>query len=100
MHDVDPDELAAWLRLVLTPRLGHTTRRRLLAAFGSPQALWAAPAATRRAVAGDTLAAALSRPPATLAPQHARTLDWLAGAPADNPRTALPLGGPRFPGLL
>ncbi|MEI7785159.1 MAG: DNA-processing protein DprA [Betaproteobacteria bacterium] len=35
---MDSDELAAWLRLILTPGLGRAQARRLLAAAGSPQA--------------------------------------------------------------
>jgi hypothetical protein len=35
---VERDELAAWLRLTLTPGVGNATVRKLLAAFGLPQA--------------------------------------------------------------
>ena len=34
------DELAAWLRLTLTPGVGNTGARRLLATFASPQAIF------------------------------------------------------------
>ena len=33
------DELAAWLRLLLTPGVGNQTARRLLAAYSTPVAL-------------------------------------------------------------
>ena len=36
-------ELAAWLRLDLTPGIGRATARRLLAAFGSAEAIWQQP---------------------------------------------------------
>ena len=40
------DELRAWLRLILTPKLGPASARTLLAALGSPQAVFeAGPAA-------------------------------------------------------
>jgi hypothetical protein len=35
-----PEELGAWLRLVLTPGVGPESARRLLAAFGEPQAIF------------------------------------------------------------
>ena len=35
------DELAAWLRLTLTPGVGNGAARRLLAAFGLPQNIFA-----------------------------------------------------------
>ncbi|NWG76260.1 MAG: DNA-protecting protein DprA, partial [Rubrivivax sp.] len=34
------DDLGAWLRLLLSPGIGRDTARRLLAAFGSPQAVF------------------------------------------------------------
>ena len=35
------DELAAWLRLALTPGVGNGAARRLLAAFGLPADIFA-----------------------------------------------------------
>ncbi|MET0348431.1 MAG: DNA-processing protein DprA, partial [Rhizobacter sp.] len=100
MQHVEPDEAEAWLRLVTTPRLSRGTARRLLGAFGSAEAVWAAPAAARRAVAGESAGASLSRPPPGLAALVARTLDWLASAPPGSPRALIPLGDPRYPALL
>jgi DNA processing protein len=55
------EDLAAWLRLSLTPGLGGETLRRLLGAFGSPEGVLAAslPALARQA--GEGVAAALKR---------------------------------------
>ncbi len=39
---MERDELAAWLRLALTPGVGPTAARRLLAAFGLPQQVFGA----------------------------------------------------------
>ena len=39
---IDEDGLAAWLRLTLIPGIGGETQRRLLAAFGLPDAIFAA----------------------------------------------------------
>ena len=45
-------ELAAWLRLTLTPGIGGETQRKLLAAFGLPEAVFAAGRLAVRAVVG------------------------------------------------
>ena len=37
---MERDELAAWLRLTLTPGVGNETSRKLLAAFGLPQGVF------------------------------------------------------------
>jgi predicted Rossmann fold nucleotide-binding protein DprA/Smf involved in DNA uptake len=37
---MERDELASWLRLTLTPGIGNQTARKLLAAFGLPQAIF------------------------------------------------------------
>ena len=63
------DDLAAWLRLLLTPGLGPPVQRRLLAVFGLPQEVFAAPTT---ALAGEAAALspaqirALRHPPARL----------------------------------
>ena len=51
----DAPELAAWLRLTLTPGVGPITARRLLAVFGSPQAIFNASAAELRETVGPAL---------------------------------------------
>ncbi|MFZ2267665.1 MAG: DNA-processing protein DprA [Azonexus sp.] len=49
-----PDEgLAAWLRLTLIPGIGGETQRKLLAAFGLPDAIFAAGRLTVRSVIGE-----------------------------------------------
>ena len=47
------DGLAAWLRLTLIPGIGGETQRKLLAAFGLPEAIFAAGRLEARAVAGS-----------------------------------------------
>jgi DNA processing protein len=37
---MEREELGSWLRLTLTPGVGNETARRLLAAFGLPQAVF------------------------------------------------------------
>ena len=50
---IDKDGLAAWLRLTLIPGIGGETQRKLLAAFGLPESIFAAGRLATRAVAGD-----------------------------------------------
>lgn len=55
------EELAAWLRLSLTPGLGGDGLRRLLAAFGNPQAVLSASRAALARQVPDALAAEIRR---------------------------------------
>lgn len=91
-------ELGAWLRLALTPGIGNTGARQLLAAFGSPQAIFDQDANALRQLGSDRLVEALQTEPTALAAQLQTTLDWLQGA--DN-RHVVTLGDPAYPsGLL
>ena len=47
------EELAAWLRLTLIPGIGGESQRKLLAAFGLPEAIFAAGRLATRSVIGD-----------------------------------------------
>ena len=93
------DELGAWLRLLETPQVGRTSARRLLAAFGSPQAVIAATTAARGAVVGPTQAAALASIPDTLPALIDTTLAWLSDQ-ASETRDVVMLGDPRYPVAL
>jgi DNA processing protein len=97
---MEREELASWLRLALTPGVGNETARKLMAAFGLPAELFAAPASALRQVVGGTLAASLAEPPAELAAQLASTLAWLAQDHADARRRILHLGHPDYPPAL
>ena len=91
-------ELQAWLRLTLTPGIGNTTARKLLAAFGSAEAIFEQSGATLQQLGSHKLAGALRTEPANLAVQLQTTLDWLQGA--DDRRIAT-LGDAAYPaGLL
>jgi len=87
------DELAAWLRLLLTPAVGRAAVRQLLATFGTPQAVFDATPAARRDCIGAG-AAALDAEPEAL-PQTCATLHtWLEAGPD---RDWVSLGDPRYP---
>lgn len=96
---IDPEELGAWIRLLETPGVGRESARRLLAAFGSPQAVLAATTAARREVVGTVAATALAETSEALDQQTRITLDWLA-ADTTAPRSVVPLGHPLFPPAL
>ena len=93
----DADDLAAWLRLLLTPGVGRATARALLTAFGPPQAVFGASAAQRRECVGAALGDALNDEPAALAPALARLHTWLD---ADAARDWVTLDDARYPQAL
>lgn len=90
-------ELAAWLRLLLTPGVGLDSARKLLAAFGLPEAVFAQPASAWQAVVGTRAAQALGHPPEDLDAQVDRTQAWLADT---TNRHILTLGDPLYPSDL
>jgi DNA processing protein len=96
---MDRDETAAWLRLLETPQVGRESARRLLAAFGSPQAAIAAPVAARREVVGAEAAKALAQPADSLAALVDATWQWLRAADSE-PRQLLTLGDEAYPDQL
>lgn len=97
--DCDADEIAAWLRLLETPQVGRESARRLLAAFGSPQAVLAASEAQRKEVVGTGPAKALTHAGDSHAELLALTLAWLAQT--DGPqRHLVALGDPDYPAAL
>ena len=96
---IDPDDLSAWVRLVETKQVGRESVRRLLAAFGSPQAVFAVSTSARREVVGAVPAAALAALPEALDALVTTTLAWLA-ADAPEARAIIPLGDAHYPRAL
>lgn len=95
---VERAELAAWLRLTRTPEVGRGSVRRLLAAFGTPEQVFAADGAAWEQVVGRKTAAALSRPPEAHDERVEATLAWLAAAP--DRQAIVTLGDPAYPPAL
>lgn len=95
---MDSAELRAWLRLSLSSGVGNGVARRLLAEFGSAQAIFEQTPATLRQLDSDRLANAITTEPVNLAGQLQTTLDWLA---AGDDRAVVALGDAAYPaGLL
>jgi len=91
---MDAQELQAWLRLTLSPGVGNETARKLLAAFGSAQAVFEQGSAALRQLVSDKLASALQTEPPALAGQLQATLDWLQ---ASDDRRVVSLGDAAYP---
>jgi DNA processing protein len=94
------DELRAWLRLSLSDGVGNDAARRLLAAFGSPQAVFAQSEAALRQVVTAKQASALLSEPNELAVQCVRTQQWLAQQPDTHGHAVWTLGDAHYPAAL
>jgi DNA processing protein len=77
MGGSDP-ELAAWLRLRLTPGVGDTSARKLLAALGLPSQVFAQPVSVLRQVVSAAQAEALQALPSGFEAHWVLTQNWLA----------------------
>ncbi|VVD68095.1 DNA processing protein DprA [Pandoraea iniqua] len=95
------EDIKAWLRLCATPQVPSAAVRRLLAAFGLPDAIFRATAGElARVVPHEIAGRLLARPSAALRELIDRTLDWAAQpgctvltlAEADYPRALFDLG--------
>ncbi|MEF8700332.1 MAG: DNA-processing protein DprA [Candidatus Accumulibacter sp. UW26] len=98
------ESLAAWLRLTLIPGIGGKTQRRLLAAFGLPEAIFAAGRSALGGVVGDRATRLLldtdSRPAVERALAWANTADQHLVCLADAEYPQLLLEIPDPPTLL
>ena len=92
------DELLYWLRLTLTPGVGDGVARKLLAAFGLPEAVFAQPHAALLQVVSQAQALALAQVPPKLAALADQTWDWLSAAPGN--RRMVTLGDAGYPSSL
>jgi len=90
-------ELKAWLRLSLTPGVGNDTARKLLAAFGSAEAVFEQNEAALRQLSSDRLVSAITTEPPKLAELLQVTTDWLAGG---DDRAVAPIGSALYPAAL
>jgi DNA processing protein len=96
---MDREELAVWLRLLETPRVGRETARKLLTAFGSPQSVFAASFDARREVVSLGVAEALNSRPDSLDELVDVTWSWLSADTAQ-PRAVVSLGDAHYPTML
>ncbi len=94
------DELAAWLRLSLTPGIGNEGARRLLAAFGLPLNVFVQEAVALQQLLSDAQVRALQTEPEPLEDLVQRTWDWLNPAESGPPRGILSLADADYPEAL
>ena len=98
---MERDELAAWLRLALTPGISNATARKLLAAFGLPQSVFEQPDSALSSVVIAAHATALRQEPPQLAQQLETTLSWLAHSDGSfQQRRVLTLAETHYPQAL
>jgi DNA processing protein len=90
-------ELKAWLRLTLTAGVGNDTARKLLAAFGSAEAVFDQSEAALRQLGSNKLVQAIITEPPKLPALVQATVDWLAG---DADRVVAPIGSASYPAAL
>jgi DNA processing protein len=77
---INTESLAAWLRLTLIPGIGGESQRKLLAAFGLPEAVFAAGRLAARSVIGDRADLLFDFDPAEAVD---RSIEW-ASQPGQN----------------
>jgi DNA processing protein len=95
---MEREELAAWLRLTLTPGVGNETARKLLAAFGLPELVFRqSPEALAQIVSRSQLADLHNEPPG-FAGQLEATWKWLQEDPLR--RQVVVLGDAGYPASL
>lgn len=94
---MERDELAGWLRLTLTPGVGNETSRKLLAAFGQPQAVFTQPISALGHFVSSAQAAQLQTVPAGLPKLLDVTCRWLESI---NDHHLVTLGDPNYPTAL
>lgn len=90
------DAWAGWLRLLLTPGVGNDTARRLLTAFGLPEAIWSHSASAWETVTSARVARALQTAPPALDAALDRLMEWLA----DDQHQVVTLADQRYPPSL
>jgi len=98
---MEREELASWLRLTLTPGVGNETARKLLAAFGLPEAVFSQSVQALTQVVSATQAASLRTEPDELADLLEVTWAWLqASGEGCAQRHILVLGDAHYPASL
>ena len=84
----------------MTPGIGDGAARRLLAAFGLPDGIFAQPPAALREVVSSAQAEALLQPPPGLQAQIDQTWQWLQAADGGVSRRIVTLGDSGYPASL
>jgi DNA processing protein len=98
---MERDDLAAWLRLTLVEGVGNSSARKLMAAFGLPDAVFAQSASALQQCVSPAQARAVLSLPEGLDALLQATIDWLDGSQRDGiTRQAISLADPLYPRAL
>lgn len=98
---MERDELGFWLRLTLTPGVGSISARKLLGAFGLPEAVFGQSTLALKQVVRTAQANALRLEPPELADLLELTWAWLQQTGEGSAqRHIVPLGDPQYPASL
>ena len=101
---MDRAELAAWLRLTLTPGVGNETARKLLAAFGLPNSIFQQPDSALQQVASAAQTQAIRAVPPELDNLLEATWRWVQDRPQGDPdapcRRIVTLADTQYPAAL
>ena len=98
---MERDELGSWLRLTLTSGVGNGSARKLLAAFGLPEAIFSQSTQALQQVVSAAQAISLRTEPAELAALLNATWTWLQDSGQDSAqRHILVLGDADYPASL
>ena len=98
---MERDELSAWLRLSLTRGIGNATARKLLSAFGLPEAIFRQPATALLQVVSTSQATSLRDEPTELQTLVETTWAWLNDdSPGSARRQIVVLGDSDYPPSL
>ena len=98
---MEVDELTAWLRLSLSNGVGNSSARKLLAAFGLPQAIFEQSALALEQTVSSAQVQALRSVPEGLAALLDTTLAWMQqDVPNGIRRQLTTLGDPGYPHCL
>jgi DNA processing protein len=96
-----PEELGSWLRLSLTSGVGNESARKLLAAFGPPDSIFAQTESALRQIVSATQARHLMGTPDGWADLCRETWDWLQHrADPTLTQAVVTLGDPDYPAPL
>ena len=96
-----PQAVGSWLRLALTPGIGPDAARRLLAAFGEPDAIFGQSESALRQVVSALQAKALHETPLGWPERNEETWRWLQDKPEKGiGRAVVTLGDADYPGAL
>lgn len=94
---MEREELAAWLRLAMTPGVGPAGARRLLAAFGLPRQVFGQSADALGSVVSAAQVRALCQEPPGWQQQVDTTWTWLQASDPAAPRRLLTLADAGYP---